>query len=186
MIRIIDGTSIQEHKVLIGSTPTYIKSTGSLTYSLDTRKSLYHLQYIHFTHSHRNVFQESRLYLFHTQYRILNRLNPATGHQHFLHHKILFFQFNTHIGIGIEYQLTTGILHTDSLQLQQAISRLQFHAEISVFISYSHIPWLTLDDMNTCSRDIRLEVNDLSCQFNLSFFRRTELVTNLINPVFRG
>ena len=56
--RVIDGTSIEEHEVLVGRTTTHIEPAGCLAHGLHTRKGLHHLQHVHFAHGSRNVLQK--------------------------------------------------------------------------------------------------------------------------------
>jgi len=184
--RIINRTSIQEHQVLVGRATTYIEATGRFAYRLHTRQGLHHLQHIHFAHSGRNVLQERWSNLFHPQCRTLDCFHTSTGHQYFFEHQVLFFQFDANIGIGIQHQLTTGILHTDTLQLQNIVSRSQFDFETSVHICCCCCPWIPTNDVNPYRRTIGLEVDDLSGQLNLLRFRRTELVADFIHLIFRS
>ena len=184
--RIVNGSSIQKHQVLVGSTTTYIEPGGCLAHGLHARQSLYHLQHIHFSHCHRNILQFRRFYFLHTQYRTFDRLHTSTCHQHFFHHQVLFFQFDTYIRIGIKHQVTTGILHRYSLQFQHLITRLQIDTEISIFIRYSHRPWFPANDMYTHSRCIGLEIDNLSSQLDFIFLGRLKLITNFIYFILRS
>ena len=186
MSRIINRTSIQEHQVLVGRATTHIEATGRFAYRLHTRQGLHHLQHIHFAHSGRNVLQERWSNLFHPQCRTLDCFHTSTSYQYFFEHQVLFFQFDANIGIGIQHQLTTGILHTDALQLQHIVSRSQFDFETSVHIRCCCCPWIPTNDVNPYRRTIGLEVDDLSGQLNLLRFRRTELVADFIHLIFRS
>ncbi len=134
VVRVVDGTAVEEDEVLVGGAAAHIEAAGSFAHRLDTRQGHHHLQGVGLAKDHRHVLDHIDADLLDAQlggpvlrHTLRGDDGPFQREDLLLHHYV-------ESAVAIDHQVELQILQRIAAEAQLAGSHRQGQFVVAIFV----------------------------------------------------